>query len=163
MNILLKHIKHSVNIYVGLRFSNASLNPTPMPSKTSEVYIKIPLACEAAPSVPNTKNCVLPWQHDNVKLKSYNNTHGNTKMIKSIIVTITPMITLKWYIDIIHYGICGMGVFVPYVDLCKRRPVSHINIKTVFPGMEISIMKIKLLWDRFIYLMGIPILVVQEH
>ena len=56
-----------------------------------------------------------------------------------------------------------MGVFVPYVDLCKRRPVSHINIKTVFPSMEISIMKIKLLWDRFIYLMGIPILVVQEH
>ena len=58
---------------MGWRFSDASLNPTPMPSKTSEVYITIRLACEAAPSVPSTKNYDLPLQHDNVKLKSYNN------------------------------------------------------------------------------------------
>ena len=77
-------------MYVGWGFPDASLNPTPMPSKTSEVYYD-PIGVRSnAIRSPSTKNCVPPLQYDNVKLKSYNNTHDNTKMIKSII---TPMIT----------------------------------------------------------------------
>ena len=33
------------------------------------------------------------------------------------------------------------------------------NIKTVFPGMRISMLKIRRSWDRLIFIMGIPILV----
>ena len=35
----------------------------------------------------------------------------------------------------------------------------HLNIKTVFPGIMISILKVRRPWDRLIHNMGIPILV----
>ena len=36
---------------------------------------------------------------------------------------------------------------------------AHLNIKTIFPGMEIHMIKIRRWWDRLIFIMGIPILV----
>ena len=43
--------------------------------------------------------------------------------------------------------------------LMPLAPGHHLNIKTVFPGMGISIIKIWWWWDRIILIMGIPILV----
>ena len=39
------------------------------------------------------------------------------------------------------------------------RPGVHFNIKIVFPGMAISIRKIRQSWDCLIFIMGIPILI----
>ena len=41
----------------------------------------------------------------------------------------------------------------------SRTPYRSINIKTVFPGIRVSIMKIKRSWDRLIFIMGISLLV----
>ena len=43
----------------------------------------------------------------------------------------------------------------------KKVPGPRFNIKTAFPGMEISIMKLIWSWDRLIFIMGIPLLVRQ--
>ena len=40
-----------------------------------------------------------------------------------------------------------------------RTPVPHLNIRTTFPGIEISIIKIRWLWDRLIFIKGIQILI----
>ena len=39
----------------------------------------------------------------------------------------------------------------------------HLNVKTVFPGMGISIMKIRLSWDSLIFIMGIPYIRVRQY
>ena len=39
------------------------------------------------------------------------------------------------------------------------QPRGHFNIKTVFPGIGIPIIKIRRSWDRLIFIMRIPILV----
>ena len=39
------------------------------------------------------------------------------------------------------------------------KPGPHLNIKTLFPGMEIPMLKIRRSQDRLIFNMGIPILV----
>ena len=42
----------------------------------------------------------------------------------------------------------------------RQKPTgSRLNIKTVFPGMEFSIIKIRRSWDSLIFIMGIPIMV----
>ena len=46
----------------------------------------------------------------------------------------------------------------PMVDSRKNTP-GPLNIKTVFPGMEISIMKIRRSSDSLIFIIGIPVLV----
>ena len=43
--------------------------------------------------------------------------------------------------------------------LLKRRPGPSLNIKTVFPGYGIPMLKIRRSQDRLIFNMGIPILV----
>ena len=45
-------------------------------------------------------------------------------------------------------------------SLCDELPAGlRLNIKTVFPGMGVSIINIRRSWDRLIFIMGIPILV----
>ena len=39
----------------------------------------------------------------------------------------------------------------------------HFNIKIIFPGIGISIVKMRRSWDRLIFTMGIPILANQTH
>ena len=50
-----------------------------------------------------------------------------------------------------------------WVPLCvsvrTSQPEPHFNIKPVFPGMGISIMKVRLTWDRLIFIIGIAMLV----
>ena len=38
----------------------------------------------------------------------------------------------------------------------RLKPVPRLNIKTVFPGMGISIIKVRWSWDHLIIIMGIP-------
>ena len=45
--------------------------------------------------------------------------------------------------------------------ICFSRP-QWVNMKTVFPGMGIAMLKIRRSWDRLIFNMGIPILVRQH-
>ena len=45
---------------------------------------------------------------------------------------------------------------------CWSPPGPHFNIKIVFPGMWVSIIKIRPLWDHLIFIMGIPVLVRQH-
>ena len=58
---------------------------------------------------------------------------------------------------------CGSTSLCHY-DGCRypgmwKVPGSHLNIKTVFPGMGIPMLKIRRSWYRLIFNMGIPILV----
>ena len=41
------------------------------------------------------------------------------------------------------------------MDYCQPGP--RLNIKTVFPGMGIPMLKIRRSWDRLIFNMGMPI------
>ena len=47
-------------------------------------------------------------------------------------------------------------------ELCFHFNHLCFDIKTIFPGMRLSILKIRLSWDRLIFTMGIPILVRQH-
>ena len=54
-----------------------------------------------------------------------------------------------------HWNIpCQLGRYHAY-----WWPGDRLNIKTLFPGMGIPMLKIRRLWDRLIFNMGIPILV----
>ena len=39
-------------------------------------------------------------------------------------------------------------------DFAKSRPGAHLNIKTVFSGMRISIIKIRYSWECVIFIVG---------
>ena len=47
----------------------------------------------------------------------------------------------------------------PGYEALLERPGPRPNIRTIFPGMGISIIKIRRSWDRLIFIMGIPMLV----
>ena len=47
--------------------------------------------------------------------------------------------------------------------ITSELPGPRLNIKTVFPGMVISIVKIRRSWDRLIFIMGIFFISVRRH
>ena len=55
--------------------------------------------------------------------------------------------TYIWLLVVLLFYIAWMG------------PGPHLNIKTIFPGMETIIIKIRWSWECLIFIMGIPILI----
>ena len=60
-------------------------------------------------------------------------------------------------------AITGITILVPYLKVKSLQLIwrsgTCLNIKTVFTGIGISIIKIRWSWDRLIFIMGTPILV----
>ena len=59
----------------------------------------------------------------------------------------------QWYLEI---------YFVAWVMFFNLQSGPQLKITTVYPGMGVSILKIKRSWDRLIFIMGIPI-PVRQH
>ena len=64
--------------------------------------------------------------------------------------------------EIVGRGVIFIWSLIPgssWSGLIKAEPGRHLDIKTVFPGMGIFIIKIRQLWDHLILIMPIPTLV----
>ena len=82
-------------------------------------FVKSPLTCNAAPSAPKIKNCVLLLQYDSLKLNKYNNNHDNTKMIKG---------KIKW--DYWQEFLCWKQAYLNFLTAVNRLGSGLHHMKT---------------------------------
>ena len=62
-----------------------------------------------------------------------------------------------------HRWLNNVSQHIPGPMYTRERTGPRLNIKTIFTGMGMSIMKIRLSWDPLIFIMGIPLLIRRHH
>ena len=71
---------------------------------------------------------------------------------KLVVQLMSVLAYLIWSSDAVNQTIAE-----PFLFVGPQSPGPCLNIKTVFPGMGISIIKMRRSWDRVIFITGIPI------
>ena len=108
-------------------------------------------------------------EYYNVLENNHESSHWNGKYISQAIAIFYQTWTIRFELSV--YPCNRIIIALSYMAQPKARllraqrckePGPRRNIKTVFPGMEIPMLKIRRSRDRLIFNMGIPILVRQH-